>query len=149
MTRTVGGVAATAEAAATTTVARQTETTSRTRILDRGNGNRSLLGTRERRNRLRTRDECLEVPAVRDADELVLVRGVVDDLDQGFDTARVELGAGVGLQLDDRLLDGDRFAVGPRSRHRLEGVGDGDDPRLDRDRRAAQPGRVAASVHSL
>ena len=30
--------------------------------------------------------------------------------------------------------------------HRLEGVGDGDDPRLDRDRLAAQPERVAVTV---
>ena len=86
---------------------------------------------------------------VRDADEVFLGGSIVHDVDERVDAARVELGAAVRLELDDRLVDGHSLAVGARSGHRLEGVGDGDDPRLDGDRRTTETGRVAATVDAL
>ena len=42
-----------------------------------------------------------------------------------------------------------RFAIGPRGRHRVEGVAGGDDARLQRNRLAGQPIGIAAAVPAL
>ena len=46
-------------------------------------------------------------------------------------------------------LDRERRPVRPRRGHRVEGVGDREQPRLERDRAAAHPGRVAPAVPPL
>ena len=47
------------------------------------------------------------------------------------------------------ILRRHRDAIGTIGRHRVEGVTDGDDPRPDRNRIAAQPIRIAAAVVAL
>src|SRR4051794_16786112 len=48
------------------------------------------------------------------------------------DAARVELAPGAAAQLGERLVDRHRGAVAALARHRVEGVGDEQDPRLER-----------------
>jgi hypothetical protein len=66
-----------------------------------------------------------------------------------FYARRVELNSGVGVELRQGLADRNRRAIGPVGRHRLEGVGDKDDARLQRDLVAAESMRIAASVDVL
>src|SRR4029079_2393575 len=75
--------------------------------------------------------------------------GPLDDHGEGGDDVRIELGAGVGVELLERLLARDRQAVGPRRGHGREGVTDGDDAGCERDRVAGEPVRVARSVPAL
>ncbi len=70
-------------------------------------------------------------------------------LDERARQLGVELGAGAALQLDERLLDGERRPVRARRGHGVEGVGDAEQPRLERDPVPAQPVRVAAAVPAL
>ena len=62
-----------------------------------------------------------------------------EDRDEGLDDDGVELGAGAALELAHRVHRGDRVAVGVARRHDVVGVGDGDDPRQQRDL-ARRPG---------
>src|SRR5207237_9118161 len=48
-----------------------------------------------------------------------------------------------------RLLDRERLPVGPLRRHRVEGVADEDDPRLERDRLTRERVRIARAVPPL
>ena len=67
-------------------------------------------------------------------------------LDEGVDDDRVELDAGELAQLGERLLGRQRrHPVGARGRHRLEGVGDVEDPGELRDLVADQPVRDSPS----
>ena len=52
-------------------------------------------------------------------------------------------------QLLHRRVGRDRRAIGSVGRHRLEGVGDEDDPRLERDLGAGEPAGVTAAVPVL
>ena len=54
-------------------------------------------------------------------------------LDEELRRDRVELGPRAVLDLGERMLMRERTAVGARRDHRVEGVGDGENPRLDRD----------------
>ena len=70
--------------------------------------------------------------------------------DEGIDDDRVELDAGELAQLGERLLGRQRrHAVGAGGRHRLERVGDVEDPGELRDLVADQPIRVARAVVPL
>ena len=71
------------------------------------------------------------------------------DLEEELRDLRVELRAGAGRDLDERMVDREHGPVGPRRGHRVERVGDGEEARLDRDRAAAQPRRVAVAVPAL
>ena len=62
---------------------------------------------------------------------------------------RVELGAGAALDLGQRLFMGERTAVRPVARHRVEGVCDREHAGLERDLLACLPGRVARAVPAL
>src|SRR5690348_3366781 len=50
-----------------------------------------------------------------------------------LDADRVELTAGVGAQLGDRVVDAHRLAIGAVARHGVEGVGGEQDARRERD----------------
>ena len=83
--------------------------------------------------------------AARVGDALDVVR-----LDERVDHDRVELDAGELAQLAERLLGGQRrHPVGPGGGHRLERVGDVEDPGELRDLVADQPVRVARAVVPL
>src|SRR5512142_2383958 len=74
---------------------------------------------------------------------------LVDEPQERLDDARVEL-RGRGLaQAPAGLLAGEPPAVGPVGRHRVEGVADEDDPRLDRDLLASLAVRIAVAVPAL
>ena len=70
-------------------------------------------------------------------------------LDEELSRDWVELRAGPFLHLGERVLVCERAAVGPRRDHRVEGVGDREDPGLDRDPAPAQPRRIAVAVPAL
>ena len=70
-------------------------------------------------------------------------------LDERARQLGVELGAGAALQLDERLVDGERRSVRARRGHGVEGVGDAEQPCLERDPVPAQPVRIAAAVPAL
>ena len=65
------------------------------------------------------------------------------------DHVMVELGPAVAPQHGQRLVGAATGAVWAVAEHAFEGVGDGDDPCLDRDRVAAQAQRVSGAVHAL
>ena len=64
-------------------------------------------------------------------------------------TRDVELRADVAEALGERVLGGQRGRPRPAGGHRVPGVGDGDDPRAERDRLAAQAVRIAGAVGPL
>ncbi len=82
--------------------------------------------------------------AVAEGDVLAL-----EQLDEDLDEARVELLAGDPPQLLDRLVAGDRRAVGVARGHHVVGVGDGDDPRQLGDRVPFEAARIALAVDPL
>ena len=65
------------------------------------------------------------------------------------DELGVELGAGLALELVERLLDGSGGPVRPVVDDRVVGVDQADDPRPDRDPLAAQAVRIARAVPAL
>src|SRR3954465_6735111 len=65
------------------------------------------------------------------------------------DDRGVELEAGAAVQLEERLGRRDGVAEDARARHRVERVGDGDDPRADRYLRRVDAARIAETVHPL
>ena len=77
------------------------------------------------------------------------VPAVGPGLDEELGGDRVELRARPVLDLGERVLVGERLAVRPWRDHRVERVGDREDPGLDRDAASAQPRRVAAAVPAL
>ena len=86
----------------------------------------------------------------RSCDGLELVECVaVQQREERLDDPGVELGAGVALQLLARLRGGHRRAVGAVVGHRLVGVPDREDPRLERDLLLANPERIAEAVRAL
>jgi hypothetical protein len=70
-------------------------------------------------------------------------------LEQRLDDRGVELRAAVAPQLVLCLLGRQRASIGPIERHRDVGVGDVDDPRLQRDVVAAEAARIAGAVDVL
>src|SRR4051794_11670208 len=94
----------------------------------------------------------LRVDVNRVDDELVDPEAAVvalERLEEDLDHARVELSPRAARELRTRLLDRQRGAVDAVDRHRLVGVGDGEDARLERDLVADEPVRVAAAVGTL
>src|SRR5258706_3619379 len=77
--------------------------------------------------------------------ELVDVDRLLEELDDG----RVELRSGMVAKLRPGGLDGDRRPVDAVRRHRAECVGDGDDPRPERDVQPDESVRVAGAVEPL
>jgi hypothetical protein len=73
----------------------------------------------------------------------------VDDLRERSDAARVELRAGVQVQLVQSFRHADARPVRPLGGHRVEGVDGEDDPRLERDAVRDQPVRVALPIDAL
>src|SRR5690349_2205038 len=68
---------------------------------------------------------------------------------EDVDDVGVELGAGALAEATACLLAAEPLAVGPVGRHRVEGVADEDDPRLERDLPAGLLVRVAGAVPAL
>src|SRR4051812_25922860 len=60
-----------------------------------------------------------------------LVPLLARDAAEGFDDARVELARGVSVQLDERLFVAAPGAVDAVARDGVEGVGDGEDARVE------------------
>src|SRR5688500_16280752 len=71
------------------------------------------------------------------------------DAAERLDHPRVELPTTEGFQLRRRLVVAAAPAVDAVARHRVEGVGDGEDARVRIDLLAAQPRRVARAVPTL
>src|SRR5450756_567006 len=86
-------------------------------------------------------------PAVTSRRELEAL--LLDETDAGRDDVGVVLDRGVLADLGQRRLHAERRAVGPVRGHRLDDVGDGEDPGLRQDVRAAQPPRVAGAVEAF
>src|SRR5262249_3423330 len=82
-----------------------------------------------------------EVPA----DRLQLLLG----RDEGVDDGWVELALALTQDLASRRRPTHGPPVRPVARHRVEGVGDGEEPGAERDRVGAQAVRIAASVPAL
>src|SRR3712207_6573444 len=78
-----------------------------------------------------------------------LVPLVARDAAEGFDDARVELDAGVGVEFGERLVVGAAGAVDAVARDGVEGVGDGEDARVQVYLVALEAERVAAAVPLL
>src|SRR5450756_2355241 len=71
---------------------------------------------------------------------------LLDETDAGRDDVGVVLDPGVLADLGEGRRHAERRAVGPVRGHRLDDVGDGEDPGLRQDVLAAQPPRVALSL---
>src|SRR5579871_4999730 len=75
--------------------------------------------------------------------------GEVQRLDQRVHAATVEVAPGCPLELLDRLVADDGTPVGPWFAHCAERIRGGDDAGAERDRRAAEPVRIATAVPAL
>ena len=71
--------------------------------------------------------------------------GAAEHFHEGIEQDRVEVAPALFAHHLDRLVDGEGLSVDTVAGERVEDVGDGDDPALDRDRLALQAPRVAAS----
>ena len=76
-------------------------------------------------------------------------RAALDAGEERGDDLGVELRAGAALDLRDRFLERERRAVEAVGRHRVEGVGDEDDARAERDLLAGEAVGVALAVPAL
>ncbi len=89
------------------------------------------------------------VPGEREHGRRAGLRRRVERRQQRRHDPRVELGAGAALELDARLGDRERSAVGTIGDERVPGVAGQHDPRGERDRLAREAVGVAAAVPAL
>ena len=75
--------------------------------------------------------------------------GSASELDEDGRHDGIELRARARLDLVERGFVIERAAIRPRRRHRVVRIGDGQDPRLERNRVAGPAGRIALSVPAL
>src|SRR3989442_12225266 len=68
---------------------------------------------------------------------------------EGLDHGGVELPPGLAVDLRPRLLPAAGCAIGAVARHRIQRVGDGEDPRSERDLLGREPVRIAVAVPAL
>src|SRR5262245_61184370 len=91
--------------------------------------------------------KALLIRALAAARDLDLARD--DEAAEGAHERGVELRARAALDLAGRLLEAARWLVAGEARHRVEGVGERDDARLERDRVAGEALGIARAVPPL